>query len=247
MYQATSSGGQNVALLNGNRQLGEGMQPWGVLGAGMQPWGAMGAATTGDVATLMAGPGVREYKQGTMTVWASYQCPPCNAAIMDMQAQLTRAARGLGINGTLTTDGVVGDGTQAVAKAVGSAAMGRYEYVSQAAGITGAAGSKERLARNAIAVATWARMIADRLGAPAVSITPPSSSVPSLPTGPTAPAPAVPALPPDMVLQPASSGFMTFVKAKWPWLVGGGILVAGGLVAASIVTAPVPRHARGAR
>jgi hypothetical protein len=247
MYQATSSGGQNVALLNGNRQLGAGMQPWGVLGAGMQPWGALGATTTGDVATLMAGAGVREYKKGTMTVWASYQCPPCNAAIMDMQAQLSRASRGLGKGGILTADGVVGDATLAVAKAVGAAALGRYEYVAEGAGISGAAGSKERLARNALAVAGWARAIADRLAVPTVTITPSSSPVPSLPTGPTAPAPAAPQLPPDMVLQPASSGFMTFLKAKWPWLVGGGILVAGGLVAASIVTAPAPRHARGAR
>lgn len=240
MYQATSSGPQNVALLNGNRQLATGMQPWGNLGTGMQPWGQLGAAQN-DLASQMAAGGVRQYKGG---VWSSYQCAGCAGALADMQAQLTRAGTALGIRGGITADGVIGDGTLAYAKAVGAAAMKRYEYVAEGAGITGAAATKERLARNAIAVAGFARSIANRLNAPPAVATPVPG--PTLPTGPTAPTP-VPTAPPlpgpgDLPgMTATASPFMVFLKAKWPWLVGGAILVGGGITAVHILSTPIPR------
>lgn len=250
MYQATSSGPQGVALLNGNRQLAAGLEPWGTvgLGRGMQPWGIMGAslgATGGDVASLMASTGVRQYAGG---VWSSYQCAGCAQAIADMQSQLQRAATALGITGGIKADGIVGDGTLAFAKAVGAAALRRYEYVAEGAGITGAASSKERLARNAIAVADFARSVANRLGAPPTVATPiptPPTSAP-VPTGPTAPAPIMPTFPD--VVPSTGNGFMAFVKAQWPWFVGGGILAAGALATLAIVSAPAaPTSARGRR
>lgn len=251
MYQATSSGPQGVALLNGNRQLAAGLEPWGTIGMGrgMQPWGLMGGAlgASGDTATLMASTGVRQYAGG---VWSSYQCSGCAQALADMQAQLTRAGTALGIRGSIAADGVVGDQTLAYARAVGAAALRRYEYVVEGAGITGAASSKERLARNAIAVSGFARSIANRLGAPPTVATPiPTPPAPSpVPTGPTAPATPAPPMPPVWPGAPASGGIVAFVKAKWPWFVGGGILAAGAATTLAILAVPPARTpARGRR
>lgn len=249
MYQATSSGPNGVALLNGNRQLAAGLEPWGTIGMGrgMQPWGLLGGnlgAGGGDLATLMATTGVREYGGG---VWSSYQCAPCAQAIVDMQAQLQRAATALGVGGSIKADGIVGDGTLAFAKAVGAAALRRYEYVAEGAGITGAASSKERLARNAIAVGDFARSVANRLGAPPTVTAPvPTPPKPApVPTGPTAPPvydPTFPSAP-----SPSGGGFTAFVKARWPWFVGGGILAAGALATWAILAVPPAQPARSRR
>jgi len=232
MYQAISSGPTGVALLNGNRQLAAGLEPWGTIGMGhgMQPWGILGGSLgASDVASRMASTGVREYKGG---VWSSYQCTPCAQAIADMQAQLQRAGTALGVSGGIAADGVVGNQTLAFAKAVGAAALRRYEYTAEGAGITGGAGSKERLARNAIAVADFARSIANRLGAPpTVVISPPKPP----PVGPTAP--PIPDVPPPPA-PPPGGGFKAFVQAKWPWLVGGGILAAGVATTLAILAVP---------
>lgn len=247
MYQATSSGPQSVALLNGNRQLAAGLEPWGTIGMGrgMQPWGMLGGnlGAGGDLATLMASTGVREYAGG---VWSSYQCAACAQAIIDMQAQLMRAARALGVSGSIKTDGIVGDGTLAFAKAVGAAALRRYEYVAEGAGITGGASSKERLARNAISVGDFARSVANRMGAPPVTTPAPTPPKPTpAPTGPTAPPvydPTFPSAP-----SPGGGDFTAFVKARWPWFVGGGILAAGAAATLMILAAPPARPARSRR
>lgn len=246
MYQATSSGPNGVALLNGNRQLAAGLEPWGTigLGRGMQPWGLLGGTlgATGDTASLMASTGVREYAGG---VWSSYQCAACAQAIVDMQTQLQRAAAALGVGGSIKADGVVGDQTLAFAKAVGAAALRRYEYIAEGAGITGAATTKERLARNAIAVADFARSIANRLGAPPVAPPAPTPPKPApVPTGPTAPAP-FPTFPDTPA--PSGGGLTTFVKAHWPWFVGGGILAAGALATLAILAVPPAQPARSRR
>jgi hypothetical protein len=191
--------------------------------------GGFGQAPAAPV-TMLGAPtqaaGVKDYNG----VWASYQCPSCDAAIRDMQAMINRAAVAMTVPGVaVTIDGKVGAGTVSGLRNVIQAGIGRgYGFLGALVPYQTA----EAVAKAADTISSVLRQIpAGSSGAP-VS-TPPVSTTPTPVYTPPAGG-AMPPIPgfPDGGVSTQPSAF----KKAAPWLIGGGILLVGIAAAGFILT-----------
>lgn len=183
---------------------------------------------------------VKAYSVSGQTVWGSYQCAPCNDAIVKLKKRLNAFAGVLHRN-TLTVDGLIGDPTVAMAQAVATYALTHEIYLqgSLLKGFT----SKQLLAERAHVASDLVRQIGELLGFDpdhVVVTNPPKPTTSTTPSSPT-PSPTLPPSPIEPYPFPTASTSI-FSTAKWPWYAAGGILLAGLVTATVIVWRPAKKR-----
>lgn len=185
---------------------------------------ALGAATPSQA------DGVAAYG----SVWASNNCPPCNVTIINMQTQLVRVAGLMGLTPSTGVDGRVGAGTVSTLQGVSSAAAQRG--LAWGVGL-GMYANAELIARNADKILGVLSQVTSIPGAA------PPASRPGTQAGQvvtyTPPPAATPGtnITPGAALVPATTSGIPM-----PYLIGGGILFAGVVIAAVILMTP-SKHA----
>lgn len=182
---------------------------------------------------------VREYIVSGQKVWGSYQCAPCNDAIIRLKKRLNAFVGVLHRNALTTagTDaGLIGDPTVDLARAVATYASANY--LVQGAVLSGVSTTKQMLAERAHYASELVRQIGESLGFDvdrAGTTNPPRTPTPPSPTPSSSPAPPanVPVFDPSLApLAPSPSFFSRF--PRWSWYVAGGVLLAG-LVTATVI------------
>lgn len=178
---------------------------------------------------------VKEYIVSGQKVWASYQCAPCNEAIIRLKKRLN-AFVGVLHRNPLYVDGLIGDPAVALTQAVAAYALANQIFLqgSLLKGFT----TKQLLAERAHVASDLVRQIGELLGFDVDKVSqsnPPPPRTPSTtkpepyqPPGPEAPTPITP-----YPTAPASSSIFASMPA-WAWYVAGGVAFAG-LVTATVV------------
>lgn len=192
--------------------------------APMAPVALMGPADpTQDPNAMLS---VKEYVLSNgVKVWASYQCPSCNEAIKSLQVRLNNFAA-LAKKPAVAVDGLIGDSTLALARAVADFALTKQVFI-QGGMLKVVAATAKMLAQKAHVAADLVQQIGNVLGIDtSQTVVTPAPPKPSRPR-----APAGGGLPEDVILpdfspaQHASPGI--FSKHHWSWYVAGGILLLG--------------------
>ncbi len=194
---------------------------------GDDPWAASAAGSTTQQSM-----GVAQYG----SIWASKNCPACDATIREMQALVNRCAGAFGLPVQIQVDGKVGAGTVSAFQSVARAAVSRG---IPSGNLLVAYSTPELIAKNADKARNLLKAIADKAGGPIVATNPPTippaTGVPSYPTS-TQPVPS-PAGQLPLPPLPTTSASTAF-KGKLPYVIGGAVLLAGVAAAVLILRAP---------
>lgn len=177
---------------------------------------------------------VREYTVSGQKVWASYQCAPCNDAIIRLKKRLN-AFVGILHRSPVNVDGLIGDPTVALVQAIAAYALSHEVYLQGS--LLRGFNTKQLLAERAHVASDLVRQTGELLGFDVDKVrndqpTPPKPSSPT--PSPTPTTPTVPEAPIDIMPYPTASTSIFASMPRWSWYAAGAILL-GGLVTATVI------------